>query len=112
MKGLLVGNPVTDNDWYYRQNEWSYLTTLYTHGLIPQSCYTTTYEACGWADFLVPSYCDDQFNEPTTQCREQVTACLAYYPYDDMDQYDLYAPKYACFPLLARWHSPPALTPA
>lgn len=93
MKGLLVGNPVTDDDWYFRKNEWSYLTTLYSHGLLPEQAYVNAYDACEWQGFLSISNCDDQYNTPSRECTKAVYSALNdYLPYSDIDPFDIYAP--------------------
>ena len=113
MKGLLVGNPVTDDDWYFRRNEWSYMTTLYTHGLLPQSSYVDAYSACNWEGFLLPGNCDDQYNEPSKECLEAVYGALnKFLPYSQIDQFDIYAPichdsvdfKLDMGPYVSHWH--------
>lgn len=93
MKGLLVGNPVTDDDWYFRRNEWSYFSTLYSHGLLPQEAYVNAYSACEWEGFLLSDNCDDQDNTPSIECLKAVYGALNdYLPYSQIDQFDIYAP--------------------
>lgn len=36
MKGIGIGNPGIENDWYYNVNEYAFLTFAYSHAIIPQ----------------------------------------------------------------------------
>lgn len=89
MKGIMVGNPGTESDWYGAPDEYAFLTTLYNHFIIPQANYTAAHAACNWGDFL--SNCDTVYTDPTSDCRKATIAALTYLP-DVIDPYDLYAP--------------------
>ena len=78
MKGIMVGNPGTESDWYGAPNEYAYLTFLYEHMIIPQPQYQAAYQACGWSDFL--TNCDGIYTDPSVQCKEAIIAAIRYLP--------------------------------
>jgi len=89
MKGLVVGNPGTESDWYGAPNEYAYVNTLYTHFIIPQANFTNAYKTCDWDKFL--SDCNGDYTDPSAQCKTAVLQALSYLP-SKLDPYDLYAP--------------------
>jgi len=91
IKGLVIGNPGIDNDWYYHNNEYAFLTFMYEHGLLPQASYIKARDACNWTNFLTD--CDDQghYSDPSSLCKAATTAALEYIP-QNIDLYDIYAP--------------------
>jgi len=101
IKGLMAGNPGmmplllllypldpldadasvagTNNDWYYNEDEWAFITFMYSHGLIPQTAYSNAVAACGWDHFLV-DVCTKSFNNPTPDCRKATARAITYLP--------------------------------
>ena len=51
MKGLLIGNPGINSDWYFNVNEYAFVTFCWSHGLIPAPAYFDAVEKCGWNEF-------------------------------------------------------------
>jgi serine carboxypeptidase-like clade 2 len=91
LKGLGIGNPGIDNDWYYNVNEYAFVTFMYEHALIPQDAYLGAVKACGWSQYL--GQCDNEtfYIEPTPVCKASTTKALSYVP-QSIDPYDVYAP--------------------
>lgn len=89
MKGIMVGNPGTESDWYGAPDEYAFLTTLYNHFIIPQANYTAAHTACNWGNFL--NNCDTDYTDRSSDCRKATIAALEYLP-PVIDPYDLYAP--------------------
>jgi serine carboxypeptidase-like clade 2 len=89
IKGILVGNPGTQDDWYFNVDEYAFVTFMYSHGLIPQKAYVASMEACGWADFL--TNCKKNFTNPSTKCRAATSVAISYLPHN-IDFYNIYAP--------------------
>jgi serine carboxypeptidase-like clade 2 len=89
MKGIAIGNPGIENDWYFNVIEYSFVTFMYTHGLIPQKAYVDSVSACGWDDFL--TNCDKNFSDPSEACKAATSRALSYLP-ENIDYYDIYAP--------------------
>ena len=78
MKGVMVGNPGTESDWYGAPDEYAYLTFLYQHMIIPQANYTVAYETCGWSDFL--SNCNGDYTDPSIACKEAIVKAISFLP--------------------------------
>jgi serine carboxypeptidase-like clade 2 len=88
MKGLLIGNPGINSDWYYNVNEFAFVTFMYSHALIPSPAYLAAKDACGWDTFL--SDCAKDFTHPTPACLAATTAALKYVP-SPLDPYNVLA---------------------
>lgn len=88
MKGLLIGNPGINSDWYYNVNEFAFVTFLYGHALIPSPAFDAAHRACGWGDFL--SNCSKDFTHPSTECEAATQAALKYVP-SPLDPYNVLA---------------------
>jgi len=85
-----VGNPGTENDWFYNIDEYAFVTFMYNHALIPQANYSTCVAACGWDSFL--TNCSNiPFVNPSPQCQVATKAAISYLP-SVIDLYDIYAP--------------------
>lgn len=89
MKGLMVGNPGTEGDWFYYRNEFAFVNFMFSHALIPQSNYSVAQKACGWNDFF--EKCDGDWIHPGLSCENAVNAALTYVP-QDVDLYGIYFP--------------------
>ena len=89
MKGLMVGNPGTEGDWFYYRNEFAFVNFMFSHALIPQSNYTVAQKACGWNNFL--DECQKDWIHPGLACENAVSAALTYVP-PDVDLYGIYFP--------------------
>jgi len=89
MKGVMVGNPGTESDWYGAPNEYAFMTFLYEHMLIPQAAYQDIYTTCGWENFL--SDCNGDYTNPSAACKSAVLKAVTYIP-RPIDVYDVYAP--------------------
>eukprot|EP00339_Tiarina_fusa_P010167 CAMPEP_0117023382 /NCGR_PEP_ID=MMETSP0472-20121206/17459_1 /TAXON_ID=693140 ORGANISM="Tiarina fusus, Strain LIS" /NCGR_SAMPLE_ID=MMETSP0472 /ASSEMBLY_ACC=CAM_ASM_000603 /LENGTH=461 /DNA_ID=CAMNT_0004729489 /DNA_START=18 /DNA_END=1403 /DNA_ORIENTATION=+ len=100
MKGVMVGNPGTESDWYGAPNEYAYLTFLYEHMIIPQAAYVNAYKTCGWSDFL--GNCDGDYTNPTLQCKTAIIEALTNLPHE-LDAYDIYAPVCLDNPAAKQW---------
>jgi len=90
VKGILVGNPGIDDDWYYNIDEYAFVSFLYQRALIPQHAYTDAALACGWDNFL--TNCGNNYTNTSTACNTQVNNALTYVSSIDIDFYDVYAP--------------------
>jgi len=86
MKGLLIGNPGINSDWYYNVNEFAFVTFMYSHALIPAPAYEKARIACGWEDFLTD--CDKDFTHPSGECLQATSAALEYVP-SPLDPYNV-----------------------
>eukprot|EP01059_Diplonema_ambulator_P034346 TRINITY_DN7634_c0_g1_i1.p1 TRINITY_DN7634_c0_g1~~TRINITY_DN7634_c0_g1_i1.p1 ORF type:complete len:471 (+),score=157.78 TRINITY_DN7634_c0_g1_i1:63-1475(+) len=89
MKGLLIGNPGINSDWYYNVNEYAFVTFMWSHGLIPESAYFASVAACGWNDFF--SNCSKDFTHPSEACQAATNAAVNYIP-SPLDPYDVLVP--------------------
>lgn len=89
MKGIMVGNPGTEGDWFYYRNEFAFVNFMFSHALIPQSNYTVAQRVCGWNEFL--DECDKDWIHPGTACQDAVNAALSYVP-NNVDLYGIYFP--------------------
>jgi len=89
MKGLFIGNPAIDDDWYYSDNDYPFISFMYQHGLIPQTAFTQANDKCGWSDYL--TNCASNYTNPSADCIAASTTALSYIP-NVMDPYDVYAP--------------------
>jgi hypothetical protein len=89
MKGIMVGNPGTEGDWFYYRNEFSFVNFMFSHGLIPQSNYTVAQRVCGWNNFF--DDCQKDWIHPGQLCQSAVGAALSYVP-NDVDLYGIYFP--------------------
>lgn len=88
MKGLLIGNPGINSDWYFNVNEFAFVTFMYGHGLIPSPAFDKAHKACGWERFL--SSCSEDFTHPSAECKSATGAALKYVP-SPLDPYDVLA---------------------
>jgi serine carboxypeptidase-like clade 2 len=91
MKGLGIGNPGIENDWYYNVNEYAFLTFAYHHALVPQPAYLAASDACGWAAYLTDCHNESYYDAPSPACQVATAAALAYLP-KSWDPYDVTAP--------------------
>lgn len=89
MKGLMVGNPGTEGDWFYYRNEFAFVNFMFSHGLFPQSNYSVAQKACGWNDFF--DECEKDWIHPGPECENAVNAVMSYVP-QDVDLYGIYFP--------------------
>ncbi|KAJ9436843.1 Serine carboxypeptidase 24 [Diplonema papillatum] len=89
MKGLLIGNPGINSDWYYNVNEYAWITYCWSHALIPSIPYFAAVEACGWNDFF--SNCSRNFTQPTAACEAATSKAANYIP-SPLDPYNVLAP--------------------
>eukprot|EP01084_Bolivina_argentea_P250265 419247_1 len=89
IKGFLIGNPAINSDWYYNTNEYAFQTYLWSHGLLPQTAYIKSRNACDWNQFL--TNCSADFTHPNQACSAANQAAYKYIP-NTWDPYDIYAP--------------------
>ena len=89
MRGLLVGNPGINSDWYYNVNEYAFVTFLWSHALIPSPAYVTAKRACHWDSFL--SNCSMDATHPSSACAAATAKALRYVP-SPLDPYNVLAP--------------------
>jgi serine carboxypeptidase-like clade 2 len=89
IKGIMVGNPGTEGDWFYYRNEFAFVNFMFSHALIPQSNYTVAQKACGWNEFL--DECKKDWIHPGMECQNAVAAAMSYVP-NDVDLYGIYFP--------------------
>lgn len=89
MKGLLIGNPGINSDWYYNVNEYAFVTFMWSHGLIPSDAYFASVDACGWNSFF--SNCSKDFTHPTTACHTATQKAVSFVP-SPLDPYNVLAP--------------------
>eukprot|EP00727_Mastigamoeba_balamuthi_P007090 m51a1_g3000 putative serine carboxypeptidase-like 40-like (469) ;mRNA; f:771932-773490 len=95
LRGMLVGNPATNTDWYQegpqadaQANAWSYLTFVWSHGLLPHADYAEAHRRCAWGRYL--ETCDAvPYVRPSQQCLDAVSRCLAAVPFGEIDVYDV-----------------------
>jgi len=106
IKGIVIGNPGIENDWYFNTNEYSFITFSWSHGLIPQHIYTPCVTACGWDSFL--TNCSNYFLNPSPECINATTTAWNYLP-TNIDFYDVLAPTCTSdvidsYLYVSRWH--------
>eukprot|EP00656_Telonema_subtile_P042700 TRINITY_DN4850_c0_g1_i2.p1 TRINITY_DN4850_c0_g1~~TRINITY_DN4850_c0_g1_i2.p1 ORF type:complete len:483 (-),score=87.57 TRINITY_DN4850_c0_g1_i2:257-1705(-) len=89
MKGLLLGNPGINSDWYYNVNEFAFVTFMYGHALIPSPAFDRAHKACGWETFL--SDCSTDFTHPSPECLAATKAAVSYIP-SPLDPYNVLVP--------------------
>eukprot|EP01061_Rhynchopus_euleeides_P003466 TRINITY_DN12714_c0_g1_i1.p1 TRINITY_DN12714_c0_g1~~TRINITY_DN12714_c0_g1_i1.p1 ORF type:complete len:473 (+),score=213.43 TRINITY_DN12714_c0_g1_i1:37-1455(+) len=89
MKGLLIGNPGINSDWYYNVNEYAFVTFMWSHGLIPAEQYFAAVDACGWNDFF--ANCTKDFTHPTEKCKLAAANAVRFVP-SPLDPYNVIAP--------------------
>eukprot|EP01060_Flectonema_neradi_P026925 TRINITY_DN36569_c0_g1_i1.p1 TRINITY_DN36569_c0_g1~~TRINITY_DN36569_c0_g1_i1.p1 ORF type:complete len:467 (+),score=100.95 TRINITY_DN36569_c0_g1_i1:72-1472(+) len=89
MKGLLIGNPGINSDWYYNVNEYAFVTYMWSHALIPAPAYFEAVDKCGWNTFF--SNCSKDFTHPTDECTAATRKAVAYIP-SPLDPYDILVP--------------------
>ena len=89
VKGLLIGNPGINSDWYYNVNEYAFVTYMWSHGLIPSGAYFKAVDACNWNQFF--SNCEKDFTHPSAACLAATTAAVKFVP-SPLDPYDVLAP--------------------
>jgi serine carboxypeptidase-like clade 2 len=90
IKGIAVGNPGVQSDWYFNVDEYAFLTFMYTHGLLPQKAYVECFTICGWSDFLT-NCTNSPFTHPSEACRMAAKRAQAYLP-TNIDFYNVLAP--------------------
>jgi len=78
MKGLFIGNPGINSDWYYNINEYAFLTFMYSHALLPQKQFHAAWKACKWDSFI--DSCDTDFTHPAAACGNATNAAWKYLP--------------------------------
>eukprot|EP01104_Vermistella_antarctica_P013556 TRINITY_DN411_c0_g2_i4.p1 TRINITY_DN411_c0_g2~~TRINITY_DN411_c0_g2_i4.p1 ORF type:complete len:530 (-),score=77.91 TRINITY_DN411_c0_g2_i4:125-1486(-) len=93
MGGVLIGNPCTDNDWYYRSDSWSYITYQYTHGFIPVTAYQQAFQACNWSQHTNVNSCQAlNFSDTTAACQQATSKAQSYIPINYTSPFDVIAP--------------------
>lgn len=89
MKGLWIGNPGINSDWYYNVNSFAWLNFMYGHALIPAVAYDAASKACGWGEMF--SNCSRDFTHPSAACKQATKAASKYIP-SPLDPYSVLAP--------------------
>ncbi len=59
-------------------NDYEFLTYMWSHGLLPQTAYIESFLACDWNQFL--TNCSRYFTQPTEECVAANNASYKYIP--------------------------------
>eukprot|EP01064_Diplonema_japonicum_P039072 TRINITY_DN9702_c0_g5_i1.p1 TRINITY_DN9702_c0_g5~~TRINITY_DN9702_c0_g5_i1.p1 ORF type:complete len:464 (+),score=157.16 TRINITY_DN9702_c0_g5_i1:43-1434(+) len=89
MKGLLIGNPGINSDWYYNVNQYAWVTFMWSHGLIPAPQYFKAVDACGWNQFF--NNCSKDFTHPSPACLDATSKATQRIP-SPLDPYNVLVP--------------------